>query len=340
MVRAVKKILIIFLTMSVILSIFAGFYIYNTLSEAGDRLSNSLVFIDDNKKYGPSVIEAHSTFKKNDLLNYLSFSSNLRRPKELFRSFLSQKSIEKSKNGYYFAMEDIQIDPLNLNHCNLAYCYQHKINFSKIPSTFWKGLMGIEDYRFLEHFGIDFISILRAIITDIKAMKLVQGGSTLTQQLVKNLYFNNKKTFSRKIKEIIIAVYLERKYEKEDILESYFNEVFWGSYNGVRIKGIFSASLIYFGKKPRQVTSFEAAILIGMLKGPSFYSPLHHMDRIRKRSLFIFEKLKKLGLTASVDDQAWSETDFRNWKKFLTKKNKSIYLDTLWQVSKKAKALF
>lgn len=334
--QSVKKILI-FTLMSMLLCVIAlSIYVYITISGAKDKISESLLIQTSlNAESSSSIrLDAFSSFKKSDFISYGLFSKNLRDSTELFNSYLEDGLIQKSDNNLYFTNKEIELTPLQKNHCELAYCYQHKIKFSRIPSKFWKGLMGVEDYRFLNHIGIDLISIVRAIITDIKAMKLVQGGSTLTQQLVKNLYFTNEKTFTRKIKEIIIAIYLETKYEKEDILESYFNEVFWGSYKGIRIKGIYAASLIYFGKKPRQISYFEAAILIGMLKGPNYYSPLKHIDRIKKRSRVIFSKLKEAGLSSSKNDSGWSDIDFINWKKKLDQKDRKLYLDTLWRISK------
>ena len=144
----------------------------------------------------------------------------------------------RTKSNINFVQKNIQLNYLLENNCVDINCYQSKMLFNRIPSTLWKGLMGIEDYRFLNHFGVDLFSIFRAIIVNLKSMKLKQGGSTITQQLVKNLYLSNEKTFLRKIKEAIISIYLEVNYSKENIIEAYFNEVYWGTFAGIKLKGL------------------------------------------------------------------------------------------------------
>ena len=153
---------------------------------------------------------------------------------------------------------------------------------------------------------------------DLKAGSFVQGGSTITQQLVKNLYLSNEKTISRKIKEFIIALYIERLFSKEEILESYFNEFIWGALQGTKIKGISSAAVFYFGKKASVLKPYEVAILIAMLKGPYFYHPIRRPKRLKQRVDFIFEKLKKLSLFP-VDEEQWSDLNWEKWRSRLVR---------------------
>lgn len=215
------------------------------------------------------------------------------------------------------------------NDCSVIYCYQNKINFDNIPSIFWKGLIGIEDYRFLNHFGIDLKSIARAIVTDLIEMRLVQGGSTLTQQLVKNLFLTNEKTLSRKLREVIYSVYIELKFSKEEILEAYFNNVFWGSLQGIRIRGIYAASLFYFDRHPDLITPQQASILISLLKGPGYYHPIRHLDRLKKRTTSVFKKLVSLSFF-SKKTKMWSDQDWTKWQKKLQAKEKKRHYHSIW----------
>src|SRR5690606_34665331 len=212
------------------------------------------------------------------------------------------------------------------NHCMDYRCLQHMADFVELPPALWRGLMGIEDIRFLDHPGVDIISILRAIWVDLKSMALVQGGSTLTQQLVKNLFLTSDKTFGRKFKEVIYALYLEKILEKEEIITWYFNEVFWGSLQGIKLKGITMASLGYFSIEPKFLSEYQVAILISLLKGPYFYSPLNHLDRLKERANVVYDKLKDLNLIVGDDETRWKDKDWERFGKEINSKQKMTYL--------------
>ncbi len=203
----------------------------------------------------------------------------------------------------------------------------------KFLARFGKGLLGIEDYRFLQHQGVDPVSILRALVADIKAMSLVQGGSTLTQQLAKNLFLTNEKRFERKLREVVYALYLERAYSKEEILTMYFNEIFWGAIGGIYIKGVDMASRVYFGKTPSELDDFEASMLIGLLKGPYYYHPLNHPERLKSRTNIVFNRLRELRLVSSDETLAWSDKKWKVWSKQLKRKNKSSLMRSVYLVS-------
>ena len=194
-------------------------------------------------------------------------------------------------------------------------CINIPTPLSEISSNVWRALIGIEDSRFLNHAGLDWISIVRAMLVNIRAGRIVQGGSTLTQQLAKNLYFSTERTFSRKFKEALFSMLLEIKYSKEELIEAYLNNVYWGSYKGLSIVGIKAASLFYFEKHPNELDEYEAAILIGMLKGPNLYSPFYKNHKfIINRSNLIYKKLTAEGFFFGKIDQ-WST---RSWDKWLT----------------------
>lgn len=166
--------------------------------------------------------------------------------------------------------------------------------FSNIPDTFIDAVVAVEDRRFYKHNGIDFYGILRAVVTDIKERELAQGGSTITQQLAKNMYFPMDNSPVRKIAEMIMAVKLEREYKKEEILELYCNVIYYGKgcYN------IHDAAIKYFKKEPIDMTDYEATLLAGIPNAPSVYSvddelAKKRQDKVLKsmlRSGYISEK--------------------------------------------------
>ncbi|MDD0854770.1 transglycosylase domain-containing protein [Halobacteriovorax sp. GB3] len=286
----------------------------------------------DNFKTAVSSFEAGSFVDREEFENYLLFSSDSRSMDILLDELKRERYLSEDKNSYLLE-KDFEIEGLFRNDCEDLYCFQYYMSFANIPADMWKGLIGVEDNRFLTHKGIDLKSILRAIIIDIKEMKMVQGGSTITQQLVKNLYLTNEKKLSRKLKEIIISIYLEYKYEKEMILELYFNEIYWGSMYGLRMKGIYTASLFYFKKKPHTLNPYETAILVSMLKGPSYYNPVRHVNRLKQRANIVYEKLKEKSLTPIVKSFQWDDEQWSRWSESLKSETRAKILKSLWWTS-------
>jgi len=258
-----------------------------------------------------SVLESDTKILKTTFERYLLYSEVNNQEKYL-DELVTTKQIEASKN-YYFINENIELEKLKVNSCNQFRCIQNRQDFSQIPSSIWKGLLGTEDFRFLEHRGVDPIAIMRAIVVDIMAMKFVQGGSTLTQQLVKNLYLTNEKKIRRKIKEIIFAIYIENVLDKEEIVTLYLNEVFWGTYQGIRLKGFHSASLAYFNKTPSELNEFEATILVSFLKGPAYYHPVRGLKRMKTRANAVYKRLQNINLFSKEKDQSWTDEEWNNW---------------------------
>ncbi len=160
-----------------------------------------------------------------------------------------------------------------------------KCSLSNIPKSLVEKLIQIEDVRFYKHFGIDFKAIGRATLENIKAKKIVQGGSTITQQLARNLFHDNSISLFRKFREILFAIYLEFRYSKEKIIELYFNSVFWGT----NIYGLRSASLHYFGKEVNKISNSEETKLLTLLRGPNYY--LKQKEAYKKRLNMLNRKL-------------------------------------------------
>lgn len=144
----------------------------------------------------------------------------------------------------------------------------HYTPLDEITPTFLDALVATEDRRFYKHGGLDFISLGRALLTNLTSGEIEQGGSTITQQLAKNLFLDAKQTLSRKVSEMFLAHYLESHYTKDEILELYVNVIYYGDGS----TGIYAASENFFNKKPSELNFNEATILAGYPQAPSYYS--------------------------------------------------------------------
>lgn len=161
------------------------------------------------------------------------------------------------------------------------------VPLEEITPDFTDAIVAIEDHRFYEHGTFDFISLVRATFINLKAKEVTQGGSTLTQQVGKNLYFNNDQTFIRKVAELFVAFDLERIYSKDDILELYVNIVYYGDGN----YGIKEASENYFDKTPAELIYNEATLLAGLPQAPSAYALNSNYDRAKQRQSEVIQAL-------------------------------------------------
>ena len=157
--------------------------------------------------------------------------------------------------------------------------------YEKVPEIYYKALVAVEDRRFYKHNGFDIIGTTRAIYNDIKANELLEGGSTISQQLAKNLYFPKDDTLQRKIAEIFMALKIEDEYEKEDVLEFYINGIYYGS----GYYSIYDASIGYFGKEPKDMTDYECTLLVGIPNAPSIYSLDVRPDLAKQRQEKVVE---------------------------------------------------
>ena len=169
-----------------------------------------------------------------------------------------------------------------------------------VPKILVDSLKAIEDRRFDEHHGVDLRSILRALWADLRAGRVVQGGSTLTQQLVKNYFLSDEQTVGRKLKEAIMAMRLEVHYSKEEILIAYLNEVYLGQDGERAVHGFGLGSEYYFGKPIEELDPAEIALLVGIVKGPSYYDPLKHPDRARTRRNLVLKELAEANVIDAV----------------------------------------
>lgn len=178
------------------------------------------------------------------------------------------------------------------------------VPYSELPQFYIDATISIEDHRFKSHPGIDPIAIGRAAWTDLREMSFAQGGSTITQQFVKNLLFTRKKKMERKAAEVFAVSKLESHYTKEEIFELYANTVDFG--NGCH--GIRQASLEYFGKEPSELSDYECAVLAGLPKAPSVYSLEENKELVSRRAEQVLQSMvRNKIITQEEADRIWKE---------------------------------
>tara|TARA_B100000427_G_scaffold179704_1_gene149464 strand:- start:1580 stop:3727 length:2148 start_codon:yes stop_codon:yes gene_type:complete len=171
------------------------------------------------------------------------------------------------------------------------------IPIERISPILTKTIVAIEDSRFYKHNGLDFFGIARAFVRNFKEKRFVEGGSTLTQQLARNLFLTRKRNLSRKLAEAILAIQIERRYTKTEILQMYLNQVYWGH----NAYGIESASRLYFGKSAEEINLAESALLVSILTGPELYSPIRNFSGAKRRQLIVLKSMVREKLISSND---------------------------------------
>ena len=175
------------------------------------------------------------------------------------------------------------------------------IRLEETPPVMLAGLVAVEDRYYMQHHGFSIRGVVRALWMDIMAGSMVQGGSTITQQLVKNFYLSSERTLSRKVQEVWMALLLEYHYDKRAILEAYLNEVYLGQEGNRAIHGFGLASQYYFRQPLSELKLQQMALLIGMVKGPSYYDPWRHKERSLGRRKVVLDVMLEQGIISSAE---------------------------------------
>src|SRR5216683_1152540 len=170
------------------------------------------------------------------------------------------------------------------------------VDIHDLPDYVPRAFVAAEDVRFYHHPGIDPIGLARAMFVNVRHMRLVQGGSTITQQLIKQKLFSNQRTFRRKIPEMLLAIVLTAEMSKVDILEGYLNDVYLGQYGGAPVLGIDEASQMYFNKSPTRLTVDEAALLAASIRAPNRVNPVDQPAAAKTR---------RDAILATMHDHKW-----------------------------------
>jgi len=175
------------------------------------------------------------------------------------------------------------------------------VRLADVPLVLINAVLAAEDHRFFEHGALDTRGVLRAAWTNLKAGRVMQGGSTITQQLIKNRLLAPRRTFWRKLNEAWLATLVEWRYSKPQILEAYLNEVYLGQRGGLAVRGVGAAARTYFRKEIHQLTPAEAATLAGMVRAPNSYSPVVNPERARGRRDVVLARMRELGTLSAAD---------------------------------------
>lgn len=163
------------------------------------------------------------------------------------------------------------------------------VKINKIPQNLQNAFVAVEDARFYEHYGVDPRGILRAVWANMTDGSVSEGGSTITQQLAKNAYLTQERTLKRKIQEVFLALQLERQYTKQEILELYLNQIYFGQ----GAYGVQAAAQTYFGKNVEDLDLSECAMLAGIPKSPNYYSPLNNLAAATERKATVLDQMEK-----------------------------------------------
>ncbi len=211
---------------------------------------------------------------------------------ELYKESITETSIEKK-------IEEIKNE--NPNY----------IEFENLPKDYINAIVAVEDRRYFEHNGIDLISITRAIVKDIQTMSLVEGGSTITQQLAKNTYFTQRKELTRKIAEVFMAFEYEKACTKEEILELYVNTIYFG--DGYYC--VYDAAKGYFDKEPKEMNLYESTLLAGIPNAPSVYAPTKNPELAKERQAQVLNKMVKYNYLSQEEADNVLKIEFKKLDK-------------------------
>jgi penicillin-binding protein 1B len=168
--------------------------------------------------------------------------------------------------------------------------------YGEIPAAISQAILAIEDQRFFDHPGLDPFGLVRALLRNVIDDRVAQGGSTITQQLVKNTYLNSERTLQRKYAEAMLAFALERRLSKEDIFALYCNEIYLGQRGALAVRGVDEAARVYFGKQLQNLSLAEAATIAGMIQGPARYSPVRNPSAAAERKQLVLEAMERSGV--------------------------------------------
>ena len=185
------------------------------------------------------------------------------------------------------------------------------IDINKVPQNLQNAFIAAEDNRFYDHIGIDPIGIVRAIVTNVTNRGIAQGGSTITQQLAKNAFLSQEQTLKRKIQEAMLALEIERKYSKKEILEMYMNQIYFGQ----GAYGIQTAAKTYFDKDVNQLSLAQCAMIAGLPKSPNYYSPFNNLEEAEKRKNVVLDQMVKYGYISQADGEAAKKANLELSKK-------------------------
>lgn len=246
----------------------------------------------------------------------------------------SQRRIFSFDNGRLViqALNGDQIEEARIEPQRIGFLYggntesRQILKYDEIPTALIDILIAVEDREFYQHWGISLTGIARAVVVNLTHGSRRQGGSTLTQQLVKNMYLSSERTYTRKLTEVVMSLLLEYHYSKEAIITAYINEVYLAQLGSSALHGFAAASQHFFGRPVNELNIDEFALLVGMVKGPSLYNPERSPNRAKARRNTVLAVLKEQGRLTNADYNSLINQPIRLAKK---QKSRSVYGDYL-----------
>ncbi len=202
------------------------------------------------------------------------------------------------------------------------------VPLSKIPVDLQNAVIAIEDQRFFKHWGADLHAIARAMLANLKHGQIVEGGSTITQQLAKALFLTREKTIERKIKELLLSIQLEKNYTKEEILQLYLNQIYFGQ----RAYGVQEAANVYFGKDIQELNLAESAMLAGLPRAPNMYSPFVDIARAYRRRATVLHRMVECGFMTEEEEKETNNYPLPMEKHSLRESQGSYFVEYLRQI--------
>jgi penicillin-binding protein 1B len=235
------------------------------------------------------------SFAVNDYRLEIRPGPSIKRQPELVEVFFEGDELIDLR-GDGLALDSFTLEPEILsNDVSSKGGKRELLSFNEIPEVMVRAILAIEDRRFFDHSGVDLSGLARALLRNARDERVGQGGSTITQQLVKNTYLSPEKTIGRKYAEAMLSIALERRLSKNDIFALYCNEIYLGQRGTVVVRGVKEASKAYFGKQLRDITLSEAALLAGMIQGPANYSPVRYPEAAQARKNVVLNAMRQSG---------------------------------------------
>jgi len=223
-------------------------------------------------------------------------------PPRAIEVVLAKGRVAEITDGQGRTLDEARLDP-----ARIATLYgdareeRRLVRLEDVPPLLVATLQAVEDRDFKHHAGVDWTGILRALWVNLRHGEIRQGASTLTQQLVRNLYLGREQHWSRKFREAIYAIAMEARFDKRRILEVYLNQVYLGQQGGQAVHGVAAASEFWFGRELEQLSPAQVALMIGMIQGPSHYDPRRHPERARQRRARVIEQMLETGLLDAAE---------------------------------------
>jgi len=228
------------------------------------------------------------------------------------------------------SLQEVYLEaPLVAQYVGIDPIMQEEASLGKIPPYCSNGVMAIEDPRFLEHKGVNYRGIFRALVKNVSSGRLAQGGSTITQQLVKNYFLTNEKTIKRKLQEFVMAYMLESKFTKDQILETYLNIIYMGQNGPFQVRGFGSAAKFYFNKDISTLNLSECALLSAVVNGPGVYNPFKQPTKAFNRRNLVLDKMVEHQFITQADAEAAKNIPLPAAQPRLATETAPYYLDAV-----------